>query len=150
MKVKHGTTNYKALAPFLAVVDANDGYGKFVSEGYMDLVIENIWETDHEGNPVYSICHYGELNGDAMRDPEMTFSVNLSEKTVLPLSYRNDYMGCLIEYFVYRNGKVTGYRPRWLHDGDDFLWMWAKNLKEQGFTPENHKELTFEVTEWNI
>ena len=150
MKVKHSTTNYKKLAPFLAAVDANDGYSKFLSEGYMDLVIEKTWETDHEGNPVYSICHYGEMNGDLMRDPEMTFSVNHAGKTVLPLSYRNDYMGFYIEYFVYRNGKVVGYRNRWLHDGDNFLQTWCDNLLAQGFVPENSKAMTFNVQEWDI
>ncbi len=150
MKVKHSTTNFKALEPFLKVVEENEGYAKFVSEGYMDLSMEKLWYSDHEGNPVYSICHYGEMNGDLMRDPEMTFSVNWDEKTILPLSFQNDYMGFYIEYFVYRNGKLAGYRPRWLHDGDDFLWTWGKNLAEQGFTPENRKEQNYTVTEWNI
>ena len=150
MKVKHGSTNFKALAPFLKVVDDNDGYAKFTAPGYMDLTIENIWDTDHEGNPVYSICHYGELNGDLMRDPEMTFSVNWKEGTILPLSYRNDYMGFELEYFVYSNGKVKGYRPHWLHDGDNFLWTWGKNIIDQGFKPENRKELISTFTEWDI
>jgi len=150
MKVKHGTTNFKALEPFLKVVEENDGYAKFTAEGYMDLVIEKTWETDHDGNPIYSICHYGVLNGDLMRDPEMTFSVDWNAKTVLPLSFMNDYMGFRMEYFVYANGKVKGYRPRWLHDGDDFLWMWGKNLKEQGFNPATYEAMSFEVYEWNI
>ena len=150
MKVKHGTTNFKALESFLKVVEQNDGYAKFTAEGYMDLTIEKTWETDHEGNPVYSICHYGELNGDLMRDPEMTFSVNWEEKSILPLSYRNDYMGFNIEYFVYRNGKLAGYRPQWLHDGDSFLWTWGKNLKDQGFTPKRYQATAFEEAEWNI
>ena len=140
MKVKHGTTNFKALAPFLKVVNENDGYAKFFAKGYMDLTIEKTWETDENGNPVYSICHYGELNGDLMRDPEMTFSVDWENKTILPLSFRNDYMGFSIYYFEYRNGKPTGYvRTSWLHDGDNFLWTWGKNLADQRFTPENHR-----------
>ena len=150
MKVKHGKTNFKALEAFLKAVEKNDGYAKFFANGYMPLTIEKTWETDHDGNPVYSICHYGEMNGDLMRDPEMTFSVNWEEKSILPLSYRNDYMGFNIEYFVYRNGKLDGYRPRWLHDGDNFLWTWGQNLKDQGFTPAQNEAMSFDVTEWNI
>ena len=150
MKVKHSTTNYKALEAFLKVVEENDGYAKFIAEGYMDLTIEKTWRVDHEGNPVYSICHYDKMNGDLMRDPEMTFSVDWENKTVLPLSYRNDYMGFSIDYFVYRNGKLVGYHPQWLHDGDNFLWTWCKNIAEQGFNPENRKELCSQVVEWNI
>ena len=150
MKVKHGTTNFKALEPFLKVVDGNDGYAKFTAAGYMDLTIENTWAFDHEGNPVYSICHYGEMNGDLMRDPEMTFSVNWTEKTILPLSYRQDYLGFNIEYFVYQNGKVAGYHPHWLHDGDRFLRTWVQNLADQGFTPENRKVMSNDIIEWDI
>lgn len=143
MKVKHGTTTYKSLIPFIDTVDANDGYAKFTAEGYMDLTMEAIGYNDFEGNPVYSICHYGEMNGDLMRDPEMTFSVDRENKRILPLSYRNDYMGFFIEYFVYANGKVKGYRPRWLHDGDDFLWTWGKNIEEQGFKADTFKKLSY-------
>ena len=150
MKVKHSKTNFKALEPFLKVVEENEGYGKFFAEGYMDLTIEKTWETDFEGNSVYSICHYGEMNGDLMRDPEMTFSVNWNEGRILPLSFRNDYVGFNIEYFVYRNRKVIGYRSHWLHDGDNFLWGWVMSLADQGFTPENHKGASYTVLEWNI
>ena len=145
MKLKHGKTNFTALEKFLRVVEENNGYAKFTSEGYMDLSMEKLWYTDPEGNPVYSICHYGEMNGDLMRDPEMTFGVNWEEKSILPLSFQNDYMGYYIDYFTYRDGKAVGYRPRWLHDGDDFLWMWGKNLKEQGFDPKVYKNLSYEM-----
>ena len=36
--------------------------------GYMDLCIEALGYNDHEGRPVYSVAHYGEQNGDLMRD----------------------------------------------------------------------------------
>ena len=151
MKVKHGKTNFKALESFLKVVEENDGYAKFTAKGYMDLVIEKTWLTDEDGNPIYSICHYGEMNGDAMRDPEMEICVDWKEGTILPLSYRNDYMGFTMEYFEYRNGKPCGYyHPRWLHDGDNFLWTWGKNLKDQGFNPDHHKQMKSEIVDWEI
>ena len=147
---KHRKTSFKALEPFLKVVEQNDGYAKFTSEGFMDLVIEKTWEVDPEGNPVYSICQYGEMNGDLMRDPEMTFGVDWNQGTVLPLSYRNDYLGINIEYIVYRNGKAVGYLRKWLCDGDEFLWVWGKDIKDQGFSPEKFKAFSFDITEWNI
>lgn len=135
MKVKSGKTNFKRLFPFIAKADENGGYAKFKVHGYTDLVIENIGYTDHEGNPVYSMAHYSLMNGDAMRDPEMTFSVNTEEKSILPMSFRNDYMHFYIDYFVWNGGKVTGYRSSWLHDGDSFLRTWSQNIIDQGFDP---------------
>lgn len=135
MKIKSGKTNYKRLIPFIEKVNENGGYAKFTANGYMDLVIENIGYNDFEGNPVYSIAHYGEMNGDAMRDPEITFSVNEAEKSILPLSFRNDYMGMNVEYFRNQNGRIS-YLSTWLHDGDQFLQTWTQNIIDQGFTPE--------------
>lgn len=145
MKLRHGKTNFQKLESFLKTVEDNNGYAKFNAEGFMDLTIEKTWEQDHEGNPVYSICHYGEQNGDLMRDPEMTVGVNWNEGTILPLTFRNDYMGMLLENFVYRHGELYGYRKHWLHDSDNFLSTWLDNIKEQGFTANNFKTLSYEV-----
>ena len=149
MKLRHATTNFRALEPFLNVVEENNGYAKFKADGYMDLTIEKIWENDPEGNPVYSICHYSEQNGDAMRYPEMTFGVDWTAKTILPLSYRNDFAYVNINYFVYRHGNLLGYHKHWLHDGDNFLWTWCKNIVDQGFTADNFKTLSYEIVSWD-
>ena len=142
MKIKSGKTNFKRLIPFIEKVNENGTYAKFTANGYMDLVIENIGYNDFEGNPVYSIAHYGEMNGDVMRDPEMTFSVNYEEKSILPLSFRNDYMGMNIEYFRNHNGRIS-YLSNWLHDGDQFLRTWSQNIIDQGFTPERSSVLNW-------
>jgi hypothetical protein len=42
---------------------------------YMPLVIEAVDESGPRGLPALSVCHYGEQNGDAMRDPEMCFEL---------------------------------------------------------------------------
>jgi len=47
------------------------------SGGFMPLCIEAIG-TGPRGLPMISVAHYGEQNGDAMRDPDMVF-VPLSE-----------------------------------------------------------------------
>ncbi len=40
----------------------------------MPLSIEAIG-TSADGNRLISLCHYGEQNGDLMRDPEMVFEL---------------------------------------------------------------------------
>jgi hypothetical protein len=42
---------------------------------WMALVIEAVDESGPLGLPAISVCHYGEQNGDAMRDPEMYFEL---------------------------------------------------------------------------
>jgi hypothetical protein len=43
---------------------------KIENGSWMPLVIEGIGPGP-DGLPAISVCHYGEQNGDAMRDPEM-------------------------------------------------------------------------------
>jgi hypothetical protein len=43
-----------------------------------------------------SVAHYGEQNGDLMRDPEMCFELSLpfgGKLTLDPFYWRNDYLG---------------------------------------------------------
>ncbi len=40
-----------------------------------------------------SLAHYGQQNGDAMRDPEMIFALHKESQQFIPYYYRNDYMG---------------------------------------------------------
>lgn len=140
MRTKHATTNYRMIAPFLEVADKHEGYAKFTSNGYMDLTIEKLWYDDPFGNPVYSICHWGEMNGDAMRDPEITFGVNKDKGEILPLSFENSYLAYYREVFFENNGKWLCNRKE-LSGTDDFLNTWLKNIQEQGFTPERFKEM---------
>jgi hypothetical protein len=44
----------------------------------MPLVIEATDESGPLGLPAISVCHYGEQNGDAMRDPEMSFELGFA------------------------------------------------------------------------
>lgn len=137
-KTRHGTSNFKALIPFVEVADANGGYAKFTADGFMDLVLEKLYYTDYEGNPVYSIAHYGIQNGDLMADPEVTFSISRTDGNMNPLTFRNDYLGIYQEIFKTRDGKNL-YSPSRLKDNDEFLYFWRCNLADQGFTPEVYR-----------
>ena len=136
-RTKHARTNYKMILPFVDQAENAGGAIRCKSSGYMDLSIEKLYYSDPYGNPVYSFTHYGEQNGDAMRDPDMEFSVNRETETIIPLSFRNDYVGVYHQVIQMRNGKQM-YSSRMLKDLDDFLWRWCKNIIAQGFTPEKY------------
>ena len=134
-RTRHAGTNYKALKPFLETVDKAGGYKKFTAPGFMDLSIDNLCRTDHEGNPVYAMAHYGEQNGDLMADPDMEFSVNHTTGTVRPLTFQNDFFGMYQQVFKTTGGKLL-YSQRLLTDLDEFMWQWLNNIEMQGFTPD--------------
>lgn len=96
----------------------------------MPLVLEALYQ---DGTAtVYSLAHYGEQNGDAMRDPDMELKIDHAAGTVEPLTFQNDYMGVYQEVYITRNGQRL-YSPRLWTDLDDFLWHWLQNIAEQGF-----------------
>lgn len=93
---------------------------------YMPLVIERLGD-------VISVAHYGELNGDAIRDPELTFNLDW-----IPTSITQDPVGRYVEVFFTDNGQQM-YRPKLLKELKSFAAMWARNIKEQGFTATDVK-----------
>ncbi|MCA9459802.1 MAG: hypothetical protein KC550_04610 [Nanoarchaeota archaeon] len=82
------------------------------SGALMDFVIEKIDE-----NKV-SFAFYGKLNGDLMRDPELTFIISeqmkfnakkgILEKVVylIPETFQNDYVGVFDEAYRVEEGRV--------------------------------------------
>jgi hypothetical protein len=112
---------------------AKRGWYKIENGSWMPLSVEIIGtETLGKTNlPALSLCHYGEMNGDAMRDPEMCFGVQVHPAGVrfYPYYFRNDYAG--FEEMALVDG---GLRFKKCQFGQaEFAKMWAKNLEEQGF-----------------
>ena len=69
-------------------------YLKIENPPYMALVIEATPEPGPQGLPAVSVAHYGEQNGDLMRDPEMCFELETEKAPHLSaFYYRNDYAG---------------------------------------------------------
>jgi hypothetical protein len=94
----------------------------------MPLVIER------HGDEI-SVAHYGELNGDLIRDPELTFSCG-SDWT--PTSITQDPVGRYAEVFPIVDGQhAKRVRPKLLRELKSFASLWARNLKEQGFTSDD-------------
>src|ERR1700761_3495113 len=116
-------------------------YLKIANPPYMELVIEAIDESGPCGLPSLSGAHYGKLNGDAMRDPEMCFELGASCGLHLnPFYWRNDYVG--IEQWSRSIVDGLYVYKRSLHqEHEAFAALWDNNLREQGFLEAFEKQL---------
>ena len=126
----------KTLAAILELTAALEpGFHiKIENSPYMALVIEDIQELGPHGFPVISVAHYGEQNGDLMRDPEMLFEISKNgEKTVLtPHYWRNDYVGIAQYSATIGDGRLT-INQKLQREHAEFAEMWDRNLRDQGF-----------------
>ena len=114
----------------------NAGYISVENEPWMRLVIEVLPERGPDGHIVVSVAHYGEQNGDAMRDPEMLFEVVEEvgrEPEFWPFYFRNDYAA--VEQWSRRRDEAENLHslPKRTHDFEQFAKLWDRNLREQGF-----------------
>ena len=103
--------------------------------GYMPLSVEEIGSSG-DGYRLVSLCHYGEQNGDLMRDPDIVFLFhNVPDGAAAePVSFRNDYLGIVQEVYRYDEaGKRTHVLPTLKQDLTEFAESWFANLKDQGF-----------------
>ena len=113
----------------------SDLYLRIENPPYMALVIEATPERGPIGAPAISVAHYGEQNGDLMRDPEMCFELTnpLGMGWILTAFYfRNDYMG-LEQYSRSREGDNYVFARDLLREQERFARTWDKNLQSQGF-----------------
>jgi hypothetical protein len=119
------------------IIDAKGGMAALKSRfirlevpGFLRLVIEHVGTGPRRGELV-SVAHYGEQNGDPMRDPEIVFEVVAGSWH--PVSIQQDYVGTDWEaVFVGEDGKVY-VRPALVRDIQAFARIWDRNLKHQGF-----------------
>jgi len=105
--------------------EINDGYLKLDNNPpYISLSIEIIEKT------VISLCHYGEQNGDLMRDPEMLFWKD-TNSDYFSYYFRNDYVGVeeIIGEVVDDNLNVIDHKKQ-VHQ-TDFADIWLVNIKHQ-------------------
>ena len=110
---------------------------KLESKGWMPLTVETWMES---GFLNVSVCHYGEQNGDAMRDPEMVFLLAYGQE--VPVYFRNDYVGIEQIFSKIEDGKLF-LKKRGVQDLKSFSKTWASNLKAQGHNMDvtNHDEV---------
>jgi hypothetical protein len=110
-------------------------YLKIENPPYMALVIEATPEPGPCWLPSISVAHYGEQNGDLMRDPEMCFELVKPPLCGLSLSawyFRNDYLG-IEQYSRYRKGADYVFDPGLYRQHEAFARQWDNNLRAQGF-----------------
>ncbi len=103
--------------------------------GYMPLSVEEIGSSE-EGYRLVSLCHYGEQNGDLMRDPDIVFLFHNGPDGAAaePVSFRNDYLGIVQDVYWYDEaGRRTHVVPSLKQELTEFAESWFANLKEQGF-----------------
>ena len=108
-------------------------YLKIPNPPYMELVIEALDESGPLGLPALSVCHYGEQNGDLMRDPEMCFELGMAGGAHLdPYLWRNDYVAVeQVSRAIVRGHYVALLELHKQHE--KFAAMWDNNLRLQGF-----------------
>lgn len=126
---------YQSFAKSLMTFLGTDTAVQIRVDDYTPLSIEAIGASA-AGNLLITIYHYGEQNGDLMRDPEMVFELfthgDLS--TAEPLSFQNDYMGLLQEVYRYdESGKKIHVDAHLKADLKSFACTWFRKLRAQGF-----------------
>ena len=99
-------------------------------EGFMPLVIEHVG-VGPRGQPLVSVAHYYEQQGDLMADPDMTFEV--ADGTWSPVEFQQASPP-IYQRAVFRgdDGKVL-IKPKLVADLKRFAALWNRNLRDQGF-----------------
>ena len=95
---------------------------------YMPVYIELIGRIDNYN--FFSLAHYGEQNGDAMRDPEMIIALHKESQQFVPYYYRNDYMG-MEQYSVRWTDEGILLNRRLQADHTVFANQWLRNIATQ-------------------
>jgi hypothetical protein len=128
------------MQTILRIVERAGGYRptlylKIENSPYMALVIEATPEPGPLLVASISVAHYGEQNGDLMRDPEMCFELSNplgSGWSMTPHYFRNDYLG-VEQYSRYRDGSNYVCVPGLYRQHENFARLWDKNIRAQGF-----------------
>ena len=127
--------SYQEFAKYLDQLLGGVHAVRIAVSGYMPLSVEEIGSSG-DGYRLVSLCHYGEQNGDLMRDPDIVFLFHNGPDGVAaePMSFRNDYLGLSQDVYRYdETGKRTHVLLALKQDLKEFAQSWFANLKDQGF-----------------
>lgn len=95
---------------------------------YMPVYLELIGRIDNYN--FFSLAHYGQQNGDAMRDPEMLFALHKETQQFIPYYYRNDYCG-IEQNSVKWSEDGIALNPRLQAEHTTFANQWLRNIAAQ-------------------
>ncbi|MDE7243659.1 MAG: hypothetical protein K2O18_06755, partial [Oscillospiraceae bacterium] len=82
------------------------------------------------GRDEIAVSHTYTLNGDLMRDPEMTFRVDREKGTLEPLTFRQDGSIPIYQQVYPEPGRWI---PKLRNDLNSFAQQWLKNISEQNY-----------------
>jgi hypothetical protein len=138
--------NVQATEIFCSIIEKLNGASstKLKSKGLMDLCVQRLGirvETPWGEGSIYSLAHYYEQEGDAMRDPDMEFIVvdNRRDKTdylmigIYPQMYRQDGLGRYEESVVIEDDKVVSFYEGLQRAHTVFANSWVQSFKSDGF-----------------
>lgn len=115
--------NYKKLMKIApGILNGRYRYMKLKAPGFMDLVIEKLYENR------ISLSHYYEQNGDLMSDPDMELIVDQNQKTLTAATFQQDNMAIFHE--AYQGDELIN--PDLEDELNDFLNDWLSNIVRQG------------------
>ncbi len=115
---------------------------KIENKPYMALTIERLDDAYGGNASLYSLCHYYELNGDLMQDPEMCFVVvdartaetpGYENVQVTPYYFAQANLGFYEQSIVFDNGVMKRCDDELQHGQVEFAGIWLKNIKGQGY-----------------
>lgn len=103
------------------------------NETFMPVVIEKVGAITLGTRccELLSVAHYGEQNGDLMRDPEIVF-IRDQDGSYYPESITQDYIGRYQSVVSYDDqGRAVRFNPRAQRDIAEFTGMWMENIRHQ-------------------
>jgi len=100
------------------------GYDRFIIESYFQEVAPGI---------IFDLAHYYTQNGDLMSAPRIQVAIDVKNQEVTPLTYEshNTFPQIYVEHYDWESERIT--KDGKYKDTIDFVLLWLKNLKEQGF-----------------
>ncbi|PKM56013.1 MAG: helicase [Firmicutes bacterium HGW-Firmicutes-5] len=115
--------NYKKLLKVTpGILNGRYRYMKLRAPGFMDLIIERLYENR------ISLSHYYEQNGDLMSDPDMELIVDPMHKTITAATFQQDNLA--IYHEAYQGDNLVD--PDLEDELNDFLKDWLSNISRQG------------------
>jgi hypothetical protein len=118
--------NYLKLKEIASgILDNRYSYMKLHAPGFMDLVIEKIW------NNRISMSHYYEQNGDLMADPDVEIIVDSENEILRPVTFQQDNLG--VYQYAYQGDTLVD--ENLANELNGFLSQWLDNIKLQGHIP---------------
>ncbi len=115
--------NYQKLMSIApGILNGRYRYMKLKAPGFMDLVIERLYENR------ISLSHYYVQNGDLMSDPDMELIVDHNIKTLTAATFQQDNLAIYHEAF--QGDELID--PDMEDELNDFLKDWLSNISRQG------------------